>query len=101
MTNKNLDKEESYIPLLDGPNYTKWYLSMKFLLFSQDLLDVCENSVGQDASTNAVNRWKKLSFEAITPITSQINQRVFLEVIKPETSTRPTYFGRVSTNTMR
>ncbi|MBW0535864.1 hypothetical protein O181_075579 [Austropuccinia psidii MF-1] len=59
---------------------------MRFLLRSRDLLDVCENSVGQDASTTAVNRWKKLSFEAITLITSRINQRVFLEVVKPETS---------------
>ncbi|MBW0466412.1 hypothetical protein O181_006127 [Austropuccinia psidii MF-1] len=86
MTDRNLDKEESYIPLLDGANYTEWHLRMRFLLRSRDLLDVCENSVGQDASTTAVNRWKKLSFEAITLITSRINQRVFLEVVKPETS---------------
>ncbi|MBW0533068.1 hypothetical protein O181_072783 [Austropuccinia psidii MF-1] len=59
---------------------------MRFLLSSRDLLDVCENSVGQDASTNAVNRWKRLSFETITLITSRINQQAFLEVIKPETS---------------
>ncbi|MBW0511643.1 hypothetical protein O181_051358 [Austropuccinia psidii MF-1] len=88
MTDKNLDKEESYIPLLDGANYTEWHLRMRFLLRSRDLLDVCENSVGQDASTNAVNQWKKLSFEAITLITSQINQQVFLEVVKPETSNK-------------
>ncbi|MBW0527614.1 hypothetical protein O181_067329 [Austropuccinia psidii MF-1] len=58
MTDRNLDKEESYIPLLDGANYTEWHLRMRFLLRSQDLLDVCENSVGQDASTTAINRWK-------------------------------------------
>ncbi|MBW0552214.1 hypothetical protein O181_091929 [Austropuccinia psidii MF-1] len=86
MTDRNLNKEESYIPLLDGANYTKWHLQMRFLLRSRDLLDVCENSVGQDALTTAVNRWKKLSFEAITLITSRINQRAFLEVVKPETS---------------
>ncbi|MBW0497986.1 hypothetical protein O181_037701 [Austropuccinia psidii MF-1] len=86
MTNKNLDKEESYILLLDGANYTKWHLRMCFLLCSRYLLDVCENSVGQDVSTNAINQLKKLSFEEITLITSQINQQVFLEVDKCETS---------------
>ncbi|MBW0504879.1 hypothetical protein O181_044594 [Austropuccinia psidii MF-1] len=59
---------------------------MCFLLCSKDLLDVCEKAIGQDATPSTINRWTKLSFEAITTITSRINCRVFLEVINSETS---------------
>ncbi|MBW0550179.1 hypothetical protein O181_089894 [Austropuccinia psidii MF-1] len=86
MSDNNNDKEEMHIPLLDGTNYAKWYLCMLFLLRSKELLEVCKNPIGQDASTTARNRWNKLSFEAITLITSRINHHVFLEVVQPETS---------------
>ncbi|MBW0502369.1 hypothetical protein O181_042084 [Austropuccinia psidii MF-1] len=86
MSERNNDKEENYIPLLDGTNYSEWYLRMRFLLRSRELLDVCENPLGQDATPASRNRWNKLSFEAINLITSRINQRVFLEVVRPETS---------------
>ncbi|MBW0491124.1 hypothetical protein O181_030839 [Austropuccinia psidii MF-1] len=59
---------------------------MCFLLRSKELLDVCQNSIGQDATPVSRNRWNKLSFEAINLITSRINQRVFLEVVRHETS---------------
>ncbi|MBW0511207.1 hypothetical protein O181_050922 [Austropuccinia psidii MF-1] len=79
-------KETSSIPILDGTNYSEWYLRMRFLLRSKDLLDVCKKAIGQDATPSAINQWTKLSFEAITTITSRINRRVFLEVINSETS---------------
>ncbi|MBW0495929.1 hypothetical protein O181_035644 [Austropuccinia psidii MF-1] len=66
--------------------YPQWYLRMCFLLCSKDLLDVCEKAIGQDATPSTINQWTKLSFEAITTITSRINCRVFLEVINTETS---------------
>ncbi|MBW0498750.1 hypothetical protein O181_038465 [Austropuccinia psidii MF-1] len=81
-------KEMSSIPILNGTNYSKWYLRMRFLLCSKDLLDVCEKAIGQDATPSAINRWTKLSFKAITTITSRINSRVFLEVINSETSNK-------------
>ncbi|MBW0489288.1 hypothetical protein O181_029003 [Austropuccinia psidii MF-1] len=86
MAERPNEKETSSIPILDGTNYSEWYLSMRFLLRSKDLLDVCEKAIGQDTTPSAINRWTKLSFEAITTITSRINRRVFLEVINSETS---------------
>ncbi|MBW0579489.1 hypothetical protein O181_119204 [Austropuccinia psidii MF-1] len=86
MSDKNNDKEEMHIPLLDGTNYSEWYLHMRFLLRSKELLDVCKNPIGQDSSTTARNRWNKLSFKAITLITSRINHHLFLEVVRPKTS---------------
>ncbi|MBW0492775.1 hypothetical protein O181_032490 [Austropuccinia psidii MF-1] len=59
---------------------------MRFLLRSRELLDVCENPIGQDATPASRDRWNKLSFEAINLITSRINQQAFLEVVRPETS---------------
>ncbi|MBW0538331.1 hypothetical protein O181_078046, partial [Austropuccinia psidii MF-1] len=86
MAEKFNEKETTLIPILDGTNYSEWYLRMRFLLRSKDLLEVCKKAIGQDATPSAVNRWTKLSFEAITTITSRINRRVFLEVINSETS---------------
>ncbi|MBW0477675.1 hypothetical protein O181_017390 [Austropuccinia psidii MF-1] len=86
MADRPNKKETSSIPILDGTNYSKWYLRMHFLLRSKDLLDVCEKVIGQDATPSTINRWTKLSFEAIPTITSRINCRVFLEVINSETS---------------
>ncbi|MBW0473074.1 hypothetical protein O181_012789 [Austropuccinia psidii MF-1] len=88
MSERNNKKEENYIPLLDGTNYSEWYLRMCFLLRYRELLDVCENSIGQDSTPASRNRWNKLSFEAINLITSRINQRVFLEVVHPKTSNK-------------
>ncbi|MBW0490530.1 hypothetical protein O181_030245 [Austropuccinia psidii MF-1] len=59
---------------------------MCFLLRSKELLDVGENPIGQDSTPASRNKWNKQSFEAINLITSRINQRVFLEVVRPETS---------------
>ncbi|MBW0581679.1 hypothetical protein O181_121394 [Austropuccinia psidii MF-1] len=59
---------------------------MRFLLRSKELLDVCENPIGQDSTPASRNKWNKQSFEAINLITSRINQRVFLEVVRHETS---------------
>ncbi|MBW0525406.1 hypothetical protein O181_065121 [Austropuccinia psidii MF-1] len=86
MAEKFNEKEATSIPILDGTNYSEWYLRMCFLLQSKDLLEVCEKAIGQDATPSAVNRWTKLSFEAITTITSRINNCVFLEVINSKTS---------------
>ncbi|MBW0523232.1 hypothetical protein O181_062947 [Austropuccinia psidii MF-1] len=86
MAEKFNEKEATPIPILDGTNYSEWYLRMRFLLQSKDLLEVCEKAIGQDATPSAVNRWTKLSFEAITTITSRINRCVFLEVINSKTS---------------
>ncbi|MBW0538636.1 hypothetical protein O181_078351 [Austropuccinia psidii MF-1] len=86
MAEKFNEKETTSIPILDGTNYSEWYLRMHFLLRSKDLLEVCEKAIGQDATPTAINRWTKSSFEAITTITSRINRRVFLEVINSETS---------------
>ncbi|MBW0537362.1 hypothetical protein O181_077077 [Austropuccinia psidii MF-1] len=79
-------KDELIIPILDGSNYSEWYQRMRFLLRSRDLLDVCENPLGQEATPTAITIWNKLSFEAITLITSRVNRRVFLEIINSETS---------------
>ncbi|MBW0526090.1 hypothetical protein O181_065805, partial [Austropuccinia psidii MF-1] len=53
---------------------------------SRELLDVCKNPIGKDATPASRNRWNKLGFEAINLITSRINQRVFLEVVHPQAS---------------
>ncbi|MBW0487019.1 hypothetical protein O181_026734 [Austropuccinia psidii MF-1] len=47
-----------------------------------------KKAIGQDATPSTINWWTKLSFEAITTITSHINCRVFLEVINSETSAK-------------
>ncbi|MBW0560818.1 hypothetical protein O181_100533 [Austropuccinia psidii MF-1] len=86
MAEKFSKKETTSIPILDGTNYSEWYLRMCFLLQLKDLLEVCKKAIGQDATPSAVNWWTKSSFEAITMITSRINRRVFLEVINSETS---------------
>ncbi|MBW0567735.1 hypothetical protein O181_107450 [Austropuccinia psidii MF-1] len=86
MTDLNNRKEENYIPLPERTNYSEWYHCMYFLLSSKELLDVCKTSIGQDATPVSRHRWNKLSFEAINLITYRINQQVFLEVVRPETS---------------
>ncbi|MBW0586320.1 hypothetical protein O181_126035 [Austropuccinia psidii MF-1] len=74
------------MPILNGTNYSEWYLRMCFLLQLKDLLEACEKAIGEDATPSAVNWWTKSRFEAITTITSRINCCVFLEVIHSETS---------------
>ncbi|MBW0481735.1 hypothetical protein O181_021450 [Austropuccinia psidii MF-1] len=86
MNDKPLDvKDISTIPILDGTNYGHWQMRMKIHLRSRDLLEVCEKSVPSDASTSAVNKWTRASFEAINLITTRITERVFREVINSET----------------
>ncbi|MBW0534257.1 hypothetical protein O181_073972 [Austropuccinia psidii MF-1] len=60
-------------------------MCMEIHLRSRDLLVVCEKSIAPDASTSAVNKWTKASFEAINLITRIITKRVFREVINSET----------------
>ncbi|MBW0508537.1 hypothetical protein O181_048252 [Austropuccinia psidii MF-1] len=86
MNDKPLDvKDISTIPILDGTNYGHWQMHMKIYLRSRDLLEVCEKLVPSDASTSAVNKWTRASFEAINLITTRITERVFREVINSET----------------
>ncbi|MBW0461885.1 hypothetical protein O181_001600 [Austropuccinia psidii MF-1] len=86
MNKKSLDtKDISTIPILDGTNYGHWQMRMKIHLRSRDLLEVCEKSIAPDASTSAVNKWTKASFEAINLITTRITERGFREVINSET----------------
>ncbi|MBW0481615.1 hypothetical protein O181_021330 [Austropuccinia psidii MF-1] len=86
MNDKPLDvKDISTIPILDGTNYGHWQMRMKIHLRSRDLLEVCEKLVPSDASTSAVNKWTRASFEAINLITTRITERVFREVINSET----------------
>ncbi|MBW0571606.1 hypothetical protein O181_111321 [Austropuccinia psidii MF-1] len=86
MNEKTLEiKDISSIPILDGTNYGHWQMRMKIYLRSRDLLDVCEKSRINDASTSASNRWSKASFEAINIITTRLTERVFREIINSET----------------
>ncbi|MBW0526152.1 hypothetical protein O181_065867 [Austropuccinia psidii MF-1] len=86
MNKKSLEiKDISPIPILDGTNYGHWQMCMKIQLRSRDLTEVCDKSIATDSSTGAVKKWTKASFEAINPITKQITERVFREVINSET----------------
>ncbi|MBW0564960.1 hypothetical protein O181_104675 [Austropuccinia psidii MF-1] len=79
-------REPSNIPLLDGTNYSHWYLRMKIHLRSKYLIEVCEKPLAHDASTPVTNKWYKSSYKAINIITSNINKRVFREVVNNETT---------------
>ncbi|MBW0467258.1 hypothetical protein O181_006973 [Austropuccinia psidii MF-1] len=86
MNEKSLDiKDISTIIILDGTNYGNWQMRMKTHLRSRDLLEVFKKSIAPDASTSAVNKWTKASFEAINLITTRINERVFREAMSSET----------------
>ncbi|MBW0476501.1 hypothetical protein O181_016216 [Austropuccinia psidii MF-1] len=78
-------KDISNIPILDGTNYGHWQMRMKIYSRSRDLLDICEKSRTNKASTSSSNWWTKASFEAIYVITSRITERVFREIINSET----------------
>ncbi|MBW0517549.1 hypothetical protein O181_057264 [Austropuccinia psidii MF-1] len=80
MTESNI--EISSIPTLDGSNYGEWSARIIILLRSKDLLHVCENDVAPDLSTTALNKWNKSSFDAVSIITSRVSNRVFIEVVK-------------------
>ncbi|MBW0508799.1 hypothetical protein O181_048514 [Austropuccinia psidii MF-1] len=86
MTEKKSETKEINIPILDGTNFSQWHIRMKIHLRSKDLLDVCEKTLTEDAITTVRKKWKKASYEAISIITSSINEKVFLEVINPETT---------------
>ncbi|MBW0488787.1 hypothetical protein O181_028502 [Austropuccinia psidii MF-1] len=79
-------RELSNIPLLDGNNYSHWYLRIKIHPRSKDLIKVCEKPLAPDASIPVTNKWYNSSYEAINIITSNINKRVFREVVNNETS---------------
>ncbi|MBW0554794.1 hypothetical protein O181_094509 [Austropuccinia psidii MF-1] len=86
MNDKPLDvKDILTIPILDGTNYGHWQMHMKINLRSRYLLEVCKKLVPSDASTSALNKWTRASFEAIKLITTRITERVFREVINCET----------------
>ncbi|MBW0584775.1 hypothetical protein O181_124490 [Austropuccinia psidii MF-1] len=86
MTEKKSETKEINIPILDGTNFSQWHIHMKIHLRSKDLLDVCEKTLTEDTITTVRNKWNKASYEAISIITSSINEKVFLEVINPETT---------------
>ncbi|MBW0530942.1 hypothetical protein O181_070657 [Austropuccinia psidii MF-1] len=79
-------RESSNIPLLDGTNYSHWYLRIKIHLRSKDLIEVCEKPLAPDASIPVTNKWYKSSYKEINIITSNINKRVFCEVVDNETT---------------
>lgn len=81
MTDKDASKDISFIPVLNGTNFSAWKGRMKIHLRSKDLLDVCEKEPSEDASAAIVNKWNKASYEAVGIITSRINQTVFIEVM--------------------
>ncbi|MBW0537363.1 hypothetical protein O181_077078, partial [Austropuccinia psidii MF-1] len=84
MTEKKSETKEINIPILDGTNFSQWHICMKIHLRLKDLLDVCKKTLTEDAITTVRNKWNKASYEAISIITSSINERVFLEVINPK-----------------
>ncbi|MBW0489913.1 hypothetical protein O181_029628 [Austropuccinia psidii MF-1] len=87
MNTKQTEVQElSNIPLLDGTNYSHWYLQIKIHLRSKDLIEVCEKPLAPDASIPVTNKWYKSSYKAINIITSNINKRVFREVVNNETT---------------
>ncbi|MBW0479726.1 hypothetical protein O181_019441 [Austropuccinia psidii MF-1] len=87
MTDKITDtKDLRKIPILDGTNFSQWNIKIKIHLCAKDLLDVCEKSLPGDGTIPATNKWLKASYNAINIITTQISERVFLEVINSETT---------------
>ncbi|MBW0488921.1 hypothetical protein O181_028636 [Austropuccinia psidii MF-1] len=48
-------------------------------LQSKDLFEVCEEELPADAAIPATNKWNETSFEAISSITSRINETLFVE----------------------
>ncbi|MBW0590250.1 hypothetical protein O181_129965 [Austropuccinia psidii MF-1] len=86
MNTKNPEgRELSNIPILDSTNYSHWYLQIKIQLRSKDLIELCGKPLPLDASIPITNKWYKSSYEAINIITSNINERVFQEVVNNET----------------
>ncbi|MBW0491793.1 hypothetical protein O181_031508, partial [Austropuccinia psidii MF-1] len=74
--------EVNSIPILNNSNYGEWVARMTILLRSKDLLDVCEKPIPSDLSITATNKWNKASFDAISIISCQVSNRVFIEVVK-------------------
>ncbi|MBW0524002.1 hypothetical protein O181_063717 [Austropuccinia psidii MF-1] len=79
-------QESSNIPLLDGTNYSHWYLKIKIHLRFKDLIKVCEKPLAHDTSIPVTNKWYKSSYKEINIITSNINKRVFCEVVNNKTT---------------
>ncbi|MBW0545860.1 hypothetical protein O181_085575 [Austropuccinia psidii MF-1] len=76
------NSEVNSIPILNSSNYGEWVARITILLRSKDLLDVCEKPIPSDRSTTATNKWSKSSFDEISIITCQVNNQVFIEVVK-------------------
>ncbi|MBW0530491.1 hypothetical protein O181_070206 [Austropuccinia psidii MF-1] len=74
--------EISSIPILNNSNYGEWSARIIILLRSKDLLHVCENSPPINATAPVNNKWNKANSEAISIISSRVNHRVFIEVVK-------------------
>ncbi|MBW0532629.1 hypothetical protein O181_072344 [Austropuccinia psidii MF-1] len=86
MTNTNSEKDVLTIPVLDGTNYSEWRVRMTILLRSKELLDVCEKEPEPGVSASATNRWTKASYDAVNIITARVSHKVFIEVIKLNTT---------------
>ncbi|MBW0525550.1 hypothetical protein O181_065265 [Austropuccinia psidii MF-1] len=66
MTDNNVEKDILTIPVLDGTNYSEWSVRMTILLRSKELLDA--------------------SYDAVNLITARVGHKVFIEVIKLNTT---------------
>ncbi|MBW0501922.1 hypothetical protein O181_041637 [Austropuccinia psidii MF-1] len=74
--------EVNSIPIPNNSNYGEWVARMTILLRSKDLLNVCKKPIPSYLSTTATNKWNKSSFDAISIISCQFRNRVFIEVVK-------------------
>ncbi|MBW0535072.1 hypothetical protein O181_074787 [Austropuccinia psidii MF-1] len=86
MTDNNVEKEILTIPVLDGTNYSEWSVRMTILLWSKKLLDICEKEPEPGISAAATNQWTKASYNAVSLITACVSNKVFIEVIKLNTT---------------
>ncbi|MBW0520672.1 hypothetical protein O181_060387 [Austropuccinia psidii MF-1] len=86
MTDNNVEKDILTIPLLDGTNYSKWSVRMTILLWSKELLDICEKEPEPGVSAAATNLWTKASYNAVSLITPCVSHKVFINVIKINTT---------------
>ncbi|MBW0472309.1 hypothetical protein O181_012024 [Austropuccinia psidii MF-1] len=78
-------KDNRNIPILNGTNYSEWYRRTQIYLRSKDLLDVCLNSIPPEATPSLVNKWKEMSCDAVSFISSKIEPFVLIEVVDDET----------------
>ncbi|MBW0474053.1 hypothetical protein O181_013768 [Austropuccinia psidii MF-1] len=86
MSNNNVEKDILTIRVMDGTNYSKWSVRMTILLWSKELLDVCEKEPEPGISTATTNQWTKASYNAVNLITTCVSHKAFIEVIKLNTT---------------